>query len=60
MQTIIEARTVVIVLLNSYGKRSRVADARRIRRWMESYEHVHGEIPPGSPAAAASAAPAAT
>jgi D-alanyl-D-alanine endopeptidase (penicillin-binding protein 7) len=36
MQTIIEARTVVIVLLNSYGKRTRVADARRIRRWMES------------------------
>ena len=42
MQTIIEARTVVIVLLNSYGKRSRVADARRIRRWMESAEHTHG------------------
>jgi serine-type D-Ala-D-Ala endopeptidase (penicillin-binding protein 7) len=42
MQTIIEARTVVIVLLNSYGKRSRVADARRIRRWMESVEHAHG------------------
>ena len=42
MQTIIEARTVVIVLLNSYGKRSRVADARRIRRWMESVEHTHG------------------
>ncbi len=60
MQTIIEARTVVIVLLNSYGKRSRVADARRIRRWMESYEHVHGETPPGSPAAPASTAPAAT
>ena len=60
MQTIIEARTVVIVLLNSYGKRSRVADARRIRRWMESYEHLHGETPPGPPAAAASTAPAAT
>jgi len=42
MQTVIEARTVVIVLLNSYGKRSRVADARRIRRWMESFEHAHG------------------
>ena len=36
MQTVIEARTVVIVLLNSYGKHTRVADARRIRRWMES------------------------
>ncbi len=60
MQTIIEARTVVIVLLNSYGKRSRVADARRIRRWMESYERVHGRTEPGSAAESASAAPAAT
>jgi len=59
MQTIIEARTVVIVLLNSYGKRSRVADARRIRRWMESSEHLHGQIEPGSSAESA-AAPAAT
>jgi len=40
MQTIIEARTVVIVLLNSYGKHTRVADARRIRRWMESSAHL--------------------
>src|SRR5579859_7666615 len=40
MQTIIDARTVVIVLLNSYGKHTRVADARRIRRWMESSEHL--------------------
>jgi D-alanyl-D-alanine endopeptidase (penicillin-binding protein 7) len=44
MQTIIDARTVVIVLLNSYGKRSRVADARRIRRWMESYERTHTAV----------------
>jgi D-alanyl-D-alanine endopeptidase (penicillin-binding protein 7) len=36
MQTVIEERTVVIVLLNSYGKRTRVADARRIRKWMEA------------------------
>ena len=36
MQTVIEDRTVVIVLLNSFGKRSRVADARRIRKWMEA------------------------
>jgi len=60
MQTVIEARTVVIVLLNSYGKRTRVADARRIRRWMESYEHVHGQTVPASPIESASAAPAAT
>jgi D-alanyl-D-alanine endopeptidase (penicillin-binding protein 7) len=36
MQTVIQDRTVVIVLLNSYGKRTRVADARRIRKWMEA------------------------
>jgi D-alanyl-D-alanine endopeptidase (penicillin-binding protein 7) len=36
MQTVIEDRTVVIVLLNSFGKRTRVADARRIRKWMEA------------------------
>jgi hypothetical protein len=26
----------VIVLLNSFGKHSRVADARRIRKWIEA------------------------
>jgi serine-type D-Ala-D-Ala endopeptidase (penicillin-binding protein 7) len=36
MQAVIESRTVVIVLLNSFGKNTRVADARRIRRWMEA------------------------
>ncbi len=56
MQTVIEARTVVIVLLNSYGKRTRIADARRIRRWMESSEHVRMSEPertdvPAAPAA---------
>jgi D-alanyl-D-alanine endopeptidase (penicillin-binding protein 7) len=34
MQTIIDGRTIVIVLLNSFGKQTRVADAARIRRWM--------------------------
>jgi serine-type D-Ala-D-Ala endopeptidase (penicillin-binding protein 7) len=56
MQTIIDARTVVIVLLNSYGKRTRIADARRIRRWMESSEHFHTTGPDRS----AAAVPAAT
>jgi serine-type D-Ala-D-Ala endopeptidase (penicillin-binding protein 7) len=41
MQTVIEDRTVVIVLLNSYGKRTRVADARRIRKWMEAKLTAH-------------------
>jgi D-alanyl-D-alanine endopeptidase (penicillin-binding protein 7) len=36
MQTIIEGRTVVIVLLNSFGKQTRVADAARVRKWMEA------------------------
>lgn len=36
MQTVIDGRTIVIVLLNSFGKQTRVADATRIRRWMEA------------------------
>jgi D-alanyl-D-alanine endopeptidase (penicillin-binding protein 7) len=36
MQTMIEERPVVIVLLNSFGKYTRVADAKRIRVWMEA------------------------
>jgi serine-type D-Ala-D-Ala endopeptidase (penicillin-binding protein 7) len=36
MQTVIEDRTVVIVLMNSFGKHTRVADARRVRKWMEA------------------------
>jgi serine-type D-Ala-D-Ala endopeptidase (penicillin-binding protein 7) len=36
MQAIIQGRTVVIVLLNSVGKNTRVADAIRVRRWMEA------------------------
>ncbi len=37
MQTMIEERPVVIVLLNSFGKYTRVADAKRIRQWMEAH-----------------------
>jgi serine-type D-Ala-D-Ala endopeptidase (penicillin-binding protein 7) len=36
MQTVIEDRTLVIVLLNSNGRHTRVADARRVRRWVEA------------------------
>jgi D-alanyl-D-alanine endopeptidase (penicillin-binding protein 7) len=36
MRAAIEGREVVIVLLNSYGKYTRVADAQRIRKWMEA------------------------
>jgi D-alanyl-D-alanine endopeptidase (penicillin-binding protein 7) len=42
MQTVIEDRPVVIVLLNSFGKRTRVADARRVRRWVEATMVAHG------------------
>jgi D-alanyl-D-alanine endopeptidase (penicillin-binding protein 7) len=36
MQTVVGERTLVIVLMNSFGKRTRVADARRVRQWVES------------------------
>lgn len=35
MQTVIDGREVVIVLLNSWGTLTRIADAKRIRTWME-------------------------
>ena len=36
METVIEGRNVVIVLLDSAGKLTRVADAKRVRSWMEA------------------------
>jgi len=36
MQAVIEGRIVVIVLLDSFGKYTRLADARRIRKWLET------------------------
>lgn len=36
METVIDGRDVVIVLLNSWGTLTRIADAKRIRHWMES------------------------
>jgi len=36
MQTVIDGRNVVIVLLNSWGKYTRTADAKRIRSWIET------------------------
>ena len=36
METVIEGRNVVIVLLDSAGKLTRVADARRVKTWMET------------------------
>jgi D-alanyl-D-alanine endopeptidase (penicillin-binding protein 7) len=42
LKTMIEGRAVVIVLLDSFGKYTRTADARRIRTWMESTLHTAG------------------
>jgi D-alanyl-D-alanine endopeptidase (penicillin-binding protein 7) len=36
MQAVIDGRDVVIVLLNSWGRLTRIGDANRIRAWMES------------------------
>ena len=36
MEAVIEGRSVVIVLLDSMGKYTRVADAKRIKSWMEA------------------------
>jgi D-alanyl-D-alanine endopeptidase (penicillin-binding protein 7) len=36
MQATINHRPVIIVLLDSWGKRTRVGDANRIKKWMES------------------------
>jgi D-alanyl-D-alanine endopeptidase (penicillin-binding protein 7) len=36
MQAIIDGRDVVIVLLNSWGTLTRIGDANRVRRWIES------------------------
>ena len=36
METMIEERPVVMVFLNSFGKLTRTADARRMRKWMEA------------------------
>ena len=36
MEANINQRSVIIVLLNSWGKRTRIGDANRIKKWMES------------------------
>lgn len=44
MQARIAARPVIIVLLDSWGKYTRIGDANRIKRWVESS---HGQPSPG-------------
>jgi D-alanyl-D-alanine endopeptidase (penicillin-binding protein 7) len=41
MQAVIDHRTVVMVLLDSWGKYTRVADARRVRDWMKTRLNHH-------------------
>ena len=52
LKTVIEGREMVIVLLDSFGKYTRTADARRIRRWIESAVQ-------GAPASAVASVPSA-
>jgi serine-type D-Ala-D-Ala endopeptidase (penicillin-binding protein 7) len=37
MEAVIEGRSVVIVLLDSVGRFTRVADAQRVKKWMETH-----------------------
>jgi serine-type D-Ala-D-Ala endopeptidase (penicillin-binding protein 7) len=47
MKTVIRDREVVIVLLDSYGKYTRIADARRVRKWMESSDRWRSSLSAG-------------
>src|SRR5690349_1439833 len=42
MEAVIGERPVIMVLLNSFGKLTRTADARRIRKWMEAQDQPGG------------------
>jgi D-alanyl-D-alanine endopeptidase (penicillin-binding protein 7) len=44
MAAVIEGRSVVIVLLDSFGKYTRVADAKRIKTWMEASANQHLQV----------------
>ena len=44
MATVIDGRPVVIVLLDSFGKYTRVADAKRIKTWMEANANAHAQV----------------
>jgi D-alanyl-D-alanine endopeptidase (penicillin-binding protein 7) len=36
MQVTVASRELIVVLLDSWGKYSRIGDANRIRKWLES------------------------
>jgi len=46
MRVRMQSREVIVVLLDSWGKQSRIGDANRIRKWLE----VHAaKVPTGRP-----------
>jgi len=53
METKIEERPVIMVLMNSFGSLTRTADARRIRKWMEAQHATAGTVAGASEAATA-------
>jgi D-alanyl-D-alanine endopeptidase (penicillin-binding protein 7) len=52
MQAELAGRKLIMVLLDSTGRYSRVADAERIRRWLDSMPTAQ-QVPPSAPAALA-------
>jgi len=52
MQVTLAGRSIIIVLLDSWGKYTRVGDATRIRQWLEFASGRSGphRFPAGSPA----------
>jgi len=51
MQAEIAARPIIIVLLDSWGKYTRLGDANRIKKWLET-QLAHKHIGPGPTASA--------
>ncbi|HTQ36175.1 MAG TPA: serine hydrolase [Steroidobacteraceae bacterium] len=49
LQALINGRDMVIVLLNSVGKYTRVADARRIQKWLATAEEAVSRVAAGTP-----------
>jgi D-alanyl-D-alanine endopeptidase (penicillin-binding protein 7) len=55
MQAVVEGQRVVMVLLDSVGKHSRLGDAQRLRDWLATRARQSSETPAAPPVAAASA-----
>jgi D-alanyl-D-alanine endopeptidase (penicillin-binding protein 7) len=46
MQAVIEGQRIVMVLLDSVGRYSRIGDAQRIRNWLEAHKPASAGSPP--------------